>query len=256
MEIEMNLQKYYRRLKALSYGLKYPNLLRKAIKDSLNLLYVQGHFQKPLIQQIAYDAFFNQNTEIKLSNFIREDSNVSYLELLVIASIIATKKPFALLEIGTFNGNTTLQMALNSLPESVVHTIDLGKEQITTQFPAWKGWEDLKYIIEDKSHIRKFVGHDINRKIVQHVGDSAKYDFSEFRRNGAISFCFIDAAHSYEYVKNDTEKVLPILRDEAIVVWHDYTPYCEGVYRYLNELGKSLPLKHVSQTTLVIYEKK
>ncbi len=32
----------------------------------------------------------------------------------------------------------------------------------------------------------------------------------------------IDAAHSYAYVRNDTAKTLPLLTDDALVLWHDY----------------------------------
>ena len=50
------------------------------------------------------------------------------------------------------------------------------------------------------------------KKIVQHLGDSASYDFGKFSSEGQIEFCFIDGGHSYEIVKNDTEKVFPLMK--------------------------------------------
>lgn len=156
------------------------------------------------------------------------------------------------MEIGTFDGNTTLQMGLNCPAQATIHTIDLGKEQIDTQLPMWE--EDLKYVKDVKKLSRKFMDSSLQEKIVQHIGDSNSYDFSQFTQKGKIDFCFIDGDHSYECVKSDTEKTLSILRKKGIVLWHDFSPNCPGVHRYLIELSKILPLKHIEETELVIYE--
>ena len=47
---------------------------------------------------------------------------------------------------------------------------------------------------------------------------------------------FIDGSHTYEYVKNDTEKCLRIAGDGATLVWHDCDRTHPGVVRYLCEL--------------------
>ena len=36
-----------------------------------------------------------------------------------------------------------------------------------------------------------------------------------------MQFAFIDADHRYEAVRNDTEKVKPLLDEHACVCWHD-----------------------------------
>jgi predicted O-methyltransferase YrrM len=39
---------------------------------------------------------------------------------------------------------------------------------------------------------------------------------------GKFDFIFIDGNHTFEYVKNDTEKAFQLLEKDGIIVWHDY----------------------------------
>lgn len=253
MSTTKECNKHTRRLKALAYGFKHPTLLKKTVKDSIGFLYAQGSLRKASLPMISADDLYDKNTEIKLLNFNVREGNVTHLELLIISSLIASKSPLNLLEIGTFDGNTTLQMALNSPAKAIVHTIDLGNGQIDTQLPMWK--EDLKYVVDAKKISRKFINSPVQGKVIQHFGDSTSYDFSKFTQQGKIDFCFIDGGHSYECVKCDTEKILSILGEKGTVLWHDFSPNCPGVYHHLIEASKMLPLKHIEGTDLVIYEK-
>jgi hypothetical protein len=45
---------------------------------------------------------------------------------------------------------------------------------------------------------------------------------------GGVDFCFIDAGHSYECAKNDTEKALSVLKDDGVLLWHDATWKSDG----------------------------
>jgi len=38
----------------------------------------------------------------------------------------------------------------------------------------------------------------------------------------------------------------------GLVFWHDYSPPCVGVWKYLNELGKTHPIKHIKGTRLAV----
>ena len=148
MNTTQGFNKYARRLKALSYGLKHPQLLKKAIKDSISFLYEQGNLQRAGLPKVFIDDVVSKSEEIKLSNFNVREGNVTHIELLTISSLIASKNPINLLEIGTFDGNTTLQMALNSPLRAIINTIDLGEGQIETQLPMWA--EDCKYVTDAK----------------------------------------------------------------------------------------------------------
>jgi hypothetical protein len=62
---------------------------------------------------------------------------------------------------------------------------------------------------------------------------------------------FVDGSHAYSYVVSDTAKALRMVRPGGLVLWHDYSPECPGVFRALNELTARLPLVHIAGTTLV-----
>lgn len=237
--------RHARRFKALVYGLKHPMLLKTAIRDAISFLYAEGCLKKRQLPRISAEGLFN--TEVKLLNFHVRDGNVTPLELLIISSLVASKNPLNLLEIGTFDGNTTLQMALNCSSKATVHTIDL-EEGRETELPILE--EDVKYVLDSKKVTRKFIGTCVQEKIMQHFGDSTVYDFSKM---GRVDFCFIDGGHTYDCVKKDSEKVFSILAEGGMVLWHDFTPNCPGVYRYLMELSKTMPLAHIYETQLVMY---
>src|SRR5450432_3577351 len=66
-----------------------------------------------------------ENGSIVLENFLGHWGNVSIEELCKICLIVKYLKPLNILEIGTYNGMTTLQMALNAPSNSKVFTLDL-----------------------------------------------------------------------------------------------------------------------------------
>jgi predicted O-methyltransferase YrrM len=61
--------------------------------------------------------------------------------------------------------------------------------------------------------------------------DSAAFDALPYA--GQMDFVFVDGAHNYDYVKNDSEKGWSILRSGGIIAWHDFRPQDPGVVRYL-----------------------
>ena len=122
------------------------------------------------------------------------------------------------LEIGTYDGNTTLNLALNVAPEGEVVTVDLPLEEGAELAIAV---EDRMRNVTDRRGVgRQFQGHPASARIRQVLGDSAKLDWSSL--GGPFDLAFIDGCHAYEYVKNDTEGVLSVMRPGGLVLWHDY----------------------------------
>lgn len=85
--------------------------------------------------------------------------------------------------------------------------------------------------------------------------DTARYDFRVLPR---FDLVFIDGCHTYQGVKNDTEKALECLRDNGMLIWHDFHPIEKslwpGVRDYLNELASQLTLIHLFPTSLAMLE--
>jgi predicted O-methyltransferase YrrM len=174
-------------------------------------------------------------------------------ELKVISNIVKAFQPKTIFEIGTFEGRTTLNMALNSGPETKIITLDLPESDFEeAKFKVEEG--EVMYIKKKRSGER-FLGHPLRSKIVQVFGDSATFDFTPY--SNEIDLVFIDGSHAYEYVVNDTIKALELVRPGGIILWHDYTNW-EGVRRALNEFvqkdDRMKGLKHIGGTSIAILE--
>jgi predicted O-methyltransferase YrrM len=147
------------------------------------------------------------------------DGNVTLFELMIIVKLVCSRSPAVIFEIGTFDGRTTLNMAANSPENTGIFTLDLPAEGLDThKLPLADS--DRKFV-DKKSSGGMFAGTEFGKRVTQLYGDSATFDFSRF--HGAVDFIFIDGAHTYEYVLNDTERALKMLRaGKGIVLWHDY----------------------------------
>jgi predicted O-methyltransferase YrrM len=83
-----------------------------------------------------------------------------------------------------------------------------------------------KLRIGDRKYAKKticgelYLNSPYANKIKQLYGDSARFDFSPYFNN--IDMVFVDGAHSYDYVVNDSEIALKLIGSKkGIIVWHD-----------------------------------
>ena len=191
-------------------------------------------------------------TQIAGLDQVRVDGHVmrhSPLVLCALAQLLACRSIF---EIGTFRGDTSWLLAHN-LPDARVFTLDLpGPEsaqrarlEITDVDEYFHTWERGARFRDTPESLR----------ITTLVGDSATFDFSPYR--GAMDLVYIDASHSYSYVRADTEAALAMLSPTGAIVWDDYT-YYPGIYAYLNELAPTLdrPIYHLLGTRLAVHARR
>ena len=188
---------------------------------------------KTLIPVIALNEVISRDTILEIHDPLGTGGNVSLLELAVIDSVIRRQKPARLVEIGTLDGRTTLNMAANSAPDAHIFTLDLPDQPSGTCF----------------------IGKPLAAKITQLTGDSTKFDWSAY--DNTLDFVFIDADHTYPFVMSDSRRALKLLRNgRGTIMWHDYGTWdWEGTTRALNDLyceGRSFSgLRHVDGTSLV-----
>lgn len=174
-------------------------------------------------------------------------------ELKIISNIVKKKSPKRIFEIGTFQGRTTLNMALNSSPDTEIITLDLPSSDLDSTKMDIEGGE-IRYVQKDVSGER-FLSHPMRSKIKQVYGDSATFSFQDYAHS--IDLAFIDGSHAYEYVLNDSQKVLSIMKPGGIIIWHDYTNW-PGVWTALNELYLKDPkfknIKHIGGTSIAMLQ--
>jgi len=210
---------------------------------------------KPLIPEVKLSDIFEIQQPVKLVEIEGRKGNVNLFELSVLNLFVREFQPNMIFEIGTFDGRTTLNFAINSPPDAKIYTLDLPKNNLIT--PALPVGEGDNVYIEDKATGKRFKEkrEDIfpeKRKIIQLYGDSATFDFTPYY--GKMDMIFIDGAHSYEYVLNDSDIAFKLLKNgKGIIIWHDYCVY-PGVTRALNEISQKHPelkFKHIKGTSLV-----
>lgn len=163
--------------------------------------------------------------------------NIGLDELLVITELLKAYPPCVCFEIGTFDGRTTLNMAINTPAEAVIYTLDLPREEMRhTAFPLGVG--DFGAVEKDASGTR-FSTSEWKHKIRQLYGDSATFDYTPYIDK--VDFVFVDGAHTYQYALSDSRNAIRLLRGgKGVILWHDYTTW-SGVRRAINELHASDP---------------
>ena len=169
--------------------------------------------------------------------------------LITAAKAISAKRLF---EIGTFLGNTTLNLALNTSDDARIFTLDLDRSsaQPLTQnsFDA-----PLTAIHLSQESSLDFSSSPVARKIRTLCGSSLTFDFSEWQ--SSIDLVFIDGGHDRASLLSDTENALHMARRDrtSCIFWHDYgnSEYPE-LTACLDELSQELEMFHIGDTMLCV----
>lgn len=187
---------------------------------------------------VRLEEIAGNSTEFSVSRPADWGGSMTITEISSICHLVASRCPTKVLEIGSFKGLTTLNIAMN-VPDAEIHTLDLPPNADST---ATKFDTNDRTIISSRGGYY-YEGRPEGARIQQHYGDTATFNFAEI--GTGVDFCLIDAAHSYQYVRNDTLKVLPLLTDNSLILWHDYgrndfladRADAWGVTRFLHELS-------------------
>ncbi len=189
-----------------------------------------------------------ESTDVRIvSCFDREPLlSMSPSEVMAIGAMVRMLKPERILEIGTFEGNTTVNLAANAPADARVYTLDLP--------PGWGGSFGLEVPdIHDNAapghHTgRQFLGSRHAGKVTQLWGDSARFDWDEY---SPFDFILIDGCHTYEYALADTCNALRVVRPGGVIVWHDYG-MLEDVSRAVDEFADKMRVHAIQGTRLAI----
>jgi predicted O-methyltransferase YrrM len=177
-------------------------LLRRGPRATVRYLKEIYHASKlnggAYLPPVTVEDLIKKPTEFKVYRPDDACCSMTLAEISSLCFLVAATRPKKILEIGTFRGLTTLNLALNA-PQAEVHTVDITD--------TWGS-----YYFAERPEITN---------IHQHRGDTNTFDFAREIGVG-VDFCLIDGGHQYEQVRNDTIKVLPLLTDDCILLWDDY----------------------------------
>jgi predicted O-methyltransferase YrrM len=204
------------------------------------------------LPRVELDSIFPgiEGTDVQLIRAFSRSPGTS-LELPEITNLVAMAKFIQarnVLEIGTFDGNTALNLAANTPHDTVVTTVDLP--------PTWDGNLQLSvpgwYVnVTNRATIGwQFQGSPYEKRIQQVFGDSAKLDWGTLSPS-RFDLVFIDGCHRYLYVQSDTNNAVKHLKPGGLIVWHDYG-YFKDVSDFVDRIADRFRVCVLSGTRLAI----
>ena len=242
-----NLINYILKLFHILFYLSIYGFLDGYLRKSIVLSFRNFLSRKSKILKIKIEDLMDwKDKKIILSDLSLLDGNASRLEILIIAALAASlKKNQNILEIGTFDGKTTINCA-NNLLNSKIYTIDLPENKNEKTLDRSQEYLEYdKYLIKSKNRSnKKFSSY---QNIEQIYADSTAYDFSQIN----FSLAFIDGGHDYNTVKSDTENCIKYIKKPGIILWHDYD-VTNPVGKYLRSISKQFQIFWINDTRMCI----
>ena len=241
------LEKVKQNIKIITWILNHPI----KVKNYLGSLYLNEYYLEPVgkekklkIKYILADELFKQ-MKIKpvvpklydLKNTL--EWGITTYEMYILINLLK-RRVGNFLEVGTFEGRTTLNIAKNN-KKLDVYTIDLPQNEVYKR--------GYNYLVGNKF---KNKGLHIN----QIFEDTQKFNF--FNLDKKFGFIFIDASHFYKDVFNDTNNALKILNKGGIILWHDYSYKMtkQGIIDSLLNNKIKGDIYKIEGTSFLIYHKK
>lgn len=169
-------------------------------------------------------------------------------EIVALATIARFKNAKNILEVGTYDGNTTLNLAANSPDDAVITTVDLppgGDGKLKIEVP-----DDYSNVTDRDKVEWQFGGTEYARKIRQVFADSAELNWRALSP-WLFDFVFIDGCHFRDYVQKDTENAFRNSVTGGVVVWHDYG-YFKHVSDVVDEIAEQRTVYAIGGTRLAI----
>ena len=215
----------------------------------------EAHLQFISLPAVSWKKCTNPKL-IRLIEHQKEDGNIRISELGILSQFAMNCNPESyILEIGTFDGRTTINLALNAPINCPIYTLDL-LPHAETKYLINPG--ERHYVCKPEPGLRYKKYENIYEKEVSRIhqllGDSATSDFSEYKNN--CSLVFVDGSHTYEYAKSDTKRAMDLVGESGVILWHDYGIW-QGVTEALEEIEEEnrFGLKNISGTSLVYWRK-
>ena len=180
---------------------------------------------------------------------------VSDYESWILANI--AKKSKNIFEFGTCSGKTTYLMALNSPKNCKIKTITLNNNQASSiLYKKGESKSAFKNIKNESFYdVFFFSNTKEEKKINVKFINSMNLKIDNMKK--MFDLIFIDGGHTYQVVKNDTEKALQMINKNGLIFWHDYIEgksSTKDVVKYLNQLSKKIKIFHIKDTNMCFFK--
>lgn len=176
-----------------------------------------------------------ENESVPIGVINEQTGHTNKTDMLYVSAVAKHVRAEKMFEFGTYMGRTTLYLAHNN-PKGQVYTLNLPPER-DPRYAPFMGV--------------LFKGQEEEKRITQLHTDSREFDTTPYRQQ--FDFIFVDGDHSYELVKNDTQKAFELLKPGGTIMWHDYAPKSEGLVRFFREFTQDRPLFRIRSTCLLVY---
>ena len=134
-------------------------------------------------------------------------------DLMLLAGLAESIQNCSYFEIGTWRGESVSTVASRA---TLCYTLCLTDEEMLAMG-----------MHENTIQSHRLFSSDLEN-VTQLRGDSAHFDFAGLNRK--FDLIFIDGDHHYDYILNDTRKVLEhLVHEKSVIVWHDYGFYPDRV---------------------------
>jgi predicted O-methyltransferase YrrM len=158
----------------------------------------------------------------------------SVTDVVLLAKIALCLRARRVLEVGSYRGHTTKVLAEHTPADACIVAFD-----------------------RDPRHGAAYRDQPLAAKIQRRVGEVSIAAFADDLR-GHYDLIFLDADHTYDAVRRDTEVLLPLLAPQGAFVWHDYANWGRfsgknGVPEVLHELAERLPVVAIGGSWLAMH---
>lgn len=190
------------------------------------------------LRELGVGAVFEGADELELPlGMIHEESGLdNHAEFLYLLAAMKALRPRRILEFGTLLGQTTYYLA-RALPDARIVTVDLPADQLAQERDPYIGF--------------RYAGTPEADRIEEIRVNSRRFDVGDLR--GTMDAVWIDGDHSYEGVRNDTEKAFEALGPGGAIFWHDFAPKTMGIVDFIVELTRERPLFWIRRTSIVFH---
>ncbi len=228
---------FYGELETLLGSGELPEVFEAALANWAQEMMLTIAARKSRIREVYATQLFPMLSAISIPIGVihQESHHANHTDMVYVCGMASAANAKRIFEFGTYRGQTTCGLA-SVCKDAQIYTLNLPPD------------DDPRYA----PYIGMYIARSPDRdRITQIYCDSRTFDTSPYRES--MDYIFIDGDHSYEGVKNDTEKALQLLKPGGVIVWHDYAAKSPGVLDYLAEFSQERPLFRLRKTCLAVY---